>query len=456
MDTRPRPRICEIARPTSLEQLLTLEETTDVTLVGADGKNPLRAHKAVLASVSDFFMRMFFGEARKNWEENGKGVVRLEEFSSDAVRMIVDIVYMGRVEIPPEQGYQSLLELFSAADFFNMPVLQEVCHYFLRHHGKQIVQNELQDLSLPLLRKVLASDALGCEEIAIFKAVEQWIEARKTSLSDDDIKEVLGMVRYGLIPAKELVSVVGVSKWKDEALVFSALNLWIEPDITKINVPQHLARANTFPLLPFTAGAFCIGVEDGAYSYQVNPLKLHQCTLEVPREWHPHVGVLLAVDNLEMPITVSSQLHSLSFSFCDFPETDEQAITFSPGKHLTNGLTSTSILSLGSPSNLSSGLTAHAQPRVVNNDLFPHPVGLPISPVGLPIQPSALQSLSASSGGAASKFVISKHKDVTEIAQDPPGGNIIKHEICSATKYILIGVKVDGHATLKHVPSSDH
>ena len=103
--------VCEITRPTSLERLLTLEETTDVTLVGADGKNPLRAHKAVLASASEFFMGMFFGEARESWEENAAGVVTLEGFSSEAVRRIVDIVYIGRLEVSPSQGYKTLLEL---------------------------------------------------------------------------------------------------------------------------------------------------------------------------------------------------------------------------------------------------------------------------------------------------------------------------------------------------------
>ena len=83
---------CETTLPTSLKRLLTLEETTDITLVGADAKNPVRAHKAVLASASEFFMRMFFGECSKGWEENAEGVVKLEEFSSDAIRMIVDIV----------------------------------------------------------------------------------------------------------------------------------------------------------------------------------------------------------------------------------------------------------------------------------------------------------------------------------------------------------------------------
>ena len=58
-------RFCEITLPTSLKRLLTLEETTDITLVGADGKNPVRAHKAVLASASEFFMRMFFGESNE-------------------------------------------------------------------------------------------------------------------------------------------------------------------------------------------------------------------------------------------------------------------------------------------------------------------------------------------------------------------------------------------------------
>ena len=422
------PRVWECPRPTCLARMLTLEETTDVSLVGVDGKNPLRGHKVVLASVSDFFMRLFFGEGRESWEENAKGVVSFKEFSSEAVRLIVDIVYIRRVEIAPDQSHQPLLELLGASDFLNIPELKECCHYFLGRHGKQIVQNELQDLSLPLLRKTLASDALGCEEIVIFKAVEQWIEARKASLGEDDIKEILGMVRYGLIPAKELVSVVGVSKWKDEALLFSALDNWIEPDVAKLKVPQHLARANTFPLLPFAAGALCVAVEEGAYLYQIEPLSQHR----LPREGHPYAGVLLAVDNLEVPITLSSQLHRLSFSFSVFPEINEQAVAFSPDKYLTLVHTST-----GSGPLHGSLLGARHQSLGLGAPTV-HQPGL----------------LSASYGGNDRKFVISKRKDVIEMAQDPLVGNIIKHPVCSNTKHVLFGVKVNEPASLKLVSSS--
>ena len=332
---------CETSLPTSLKRLLTLEETTDITLVGADGKNPVRAHKAVLASASEFFMRMFFGEFSKGWDENAEGVVKLEEFSSDAIRMIVDIVYTGRAEV----SYQTSLELFSAADFFNIPQLEKAYDYFLRRYGRDIVQNEFQSFSAPLLRKVVASDALGCEEIAIFKAVEQWIEAHKTSLSEDDIKEIVGMVRYGLIPANELVSVVGLSKWKDEALLFAALSNWIEPDVGKIKVPQHLARANTFPLVPFKPGTYSSKVNDGVCTYHIDHPLPKQSTsrrysFSARNAGHatdPNVGVLLAVDNLEVPVTISvsscqGQTPSLSFSV--LPANDEQAIVFSRARCL--------------------------------------------------------------------------------------------------------------------------
>ena len=431
--------VYEITRPTSLERLLTLEQTTDIALVGADGKNPVKAHKAVLASASEFFMRMFFGEAREGWKENAKGVVRLEEFSSDVVRWIVDIVYTGRVEVSPSHGYKTSLELLRASDFFHIPQLEEACDYFLRRYGRDIVQKEFESFSAPLLCKILASDALGCEEIAIFKAVEQWIEAHKTSLREDDIKEILGMVRYGLIPAKELISVVGPSRWKDEALFLAALDNWVEPNVCKIKVPQHLARANTFPLLPFTPGECSITVnDDGVYSYHVRPSPQPQHTQNVqfvsPEQ--PNIGVLLAVDNLEAPIKASSKGQSLSFSFSVLPA-NEQAIVFS---------------------------RTYCQPQTHDHTAAFPTTGL-FQPVSV-LHTQPLGQLQGLGGGlfargsystiqeSPNELCISKTGDAVMIAESGSERRTMKFDISSTAKHVLIGMQVNGSATLKQVPNS--
>ena len=426
-------RFCEITLPTSLKRLLTLEETTDITLVGADGKNPVRAHKAVLASASDFFMRMFFGESSEGWEENAEGVVKFEEFSSDAIRMIVDFVYTGRAEVSPSHCKTSL-ELFSAADFFNIPQLEEACDYFLRRYGRDIVQKEFQSFSAPLLRKVLASDALGCEEIAIFKAVEQWIEAHKTSLNEDDIKEIVGMVRYGLIPANELVSVVGLSKWKDEALLFAALDNWIEPDVGKIKVPQHLARANTFPLVPFKGSIYSSKVNDGVCTYHIDYSLPKQSTSRLGSDlvWtptDPNVGVLLAVDNLEVPITISvssCQGQTPSLSFSALPEKDEQPIVFSRAKTLGGlggGLSSGGLGGGLSSGGLGGGLSSGGLAGMQEND---------------------------------SEMCISKDGDAVVIVVTKLGsrGWRTRYGTSSTAKHILIGMEVNESAKLKLVPRS--
>ena len=408
--------------------MLTLEETTDITLVGADGKNPVRAHKAVLASASEFFLCMFFGECSEGWEENAERVVKLEEFSSDAIRMILDIVYTGRAEV----SYKISLELFSAADFFNIPQLEEAYAYFLRRYGRDIVQMEFQSFSAPLLRKVLASDALGCEEIAIFKAVEQWIKAHKASLSEDDIREIVGMVRYGLIPANELVSVVGLSKWKDEALVFAAIGNWIEPDVRKIKVPQHLARANTLPLVPFKPGTYSSKVNDGVYTYHIDPLPKQSIRNPMLggalNATDPNVGVLLAVDNLEVPITISVSSclgESPSLSFSAFPPNDEQDIVFSPARCLpqTHGH---HLGGLGGGlvhEGLGGGLGRGGQTWML---------------------------------GSTSEMCISKDGDAVVITVTKLGSREgpTRYGMSSTAKHVLIGMEVNASATLKLVPRS--
>ena len=430
--------VYEITRPTSLERLLTLEETMDIALVGADGKNSVKAHKAVLASASEFFMRMFFGEARESWKENAKGVVRLEEFSSDVVRWIVNIVYTGRVEASPSHGYKTSLELLRASDFFNIPQLEEACDYFLRRYGRDIVEKEFQSFSAALLGKVLASDALGCEEIAIFKAVEQWIEAHRTSLRENDIKEILSMVRYGLIPAKELLTVVGPSRWKDEALFLAALDNWFEPNVCKIKVPQHLARANTFPLLPFTPGDCSITVNDSVYSYHVRPSPQPQPrqNVHLVSTGQPNIGVLLAVDNLEVPIKASSHGPSLSFSLSVLP-TNEQAVVFSrayciPQTHDHTAAFPT--LGLSQPLSI----------------LDTQPLGQ-LQGLG-----GGLRALGSSSTiqESPNEFCISKTGDAVVIAESGSGRRTMKFDISSTAKHVLIGMQVNGSATLKQVPNS--
>ena len=297
------------------------------------------------------------------------------------------------------------------------------------------MQKEFQSFSLPLLRKVLASDALGCEEIAIFKAVKQWIEEHKTSLGDDDIKEISGMVRYGLIPAKELLDIVGKSKWKDEALFLAALDNWIEPDVSKIKVPQHLARGSTFPLLPFRPGAFFITVNDGVYLYQIDPP--HRGPLGAG-PGRPSAGVLLAVDNLEVPINLCSEGQRLSFLFSVFPA-NEQAIAFSSGKDLSQDA---KLFEDDDHTN-----TVKRTGMAVPYQLLPR---------GQFRLNQALRSIPGSwMVGSASKFCISKDKDAVVIAEPKSGGGrTIRYEICSTAAYVLIGMKVEGSATLKQVPSS--
>ena len=319
------------------------------------------------------------------------------------------------------------------------------------------MQKEFQRFSAPLLRKVLASDALGCEEVAIFKAVEQWIETHKTSLSEDDIKEIVGMVRYGLIPANELVSVVGLSKWKDEALLFAALGNWIEPDVRKMKVPQHLARANTFPLVSFKPNTYSSKVNDGVCTYHIDYSLPKQSTFMlgdsafIARDLDPNVGVLLAVDNLEVPITISvssCQGQTPSLSFSALPANDGQAIVFSHARclpqthgHQVSELKPTPIQSLSS------------------NEM---PLGQGRTGLGGGLLSAGGLGVGLSFGGqtgmqeSASEMCISKDGDVVVITETKLGSREgpTRYGMSSTAKHILIGMEVNASAKLKLVPRS--
>ena len=96
--------------------------------IEVEGKS-FRCHKVVLASVSDYFKALF----RSGMKEVMDGKVKLEDVSSGALKVLIDILYPRDHQHDPFQtsSDEEMVELFNLASRFQMPFLKQTyTNYF--------------------------------------------------------------------------------------------------------------------------------------------------------------------------------------------------------------------------------------------------------------------------------------------------------------------------------------
>jgi len=123
-----------------------------------DGKE-FKAHRRVLAEASPFFKKLL----NSDMKESNEGVVRLEMLAELAMRVILEFIYTGSVEILAEENYAQ--ELIAMADYLDLLKLKIVPEKVLFKNLKSILLKDIdvksssptqQDSSLqisPLWRK---------------------------------------------------------------------------------------------------------------------------------------------------------------------------------------------------------------------------------------------------------------------------------------------------------------
>ena len=136
----------------------TNDDPFDLTLVIQDGKE-FKAHRRVLAEASPFFKKLL----NSDMKESNEGVVRLEMLAELAMRVILEFIYTGSVEILAEENYAQ--ELIAMADYLDLLKLKIVPEKVLFKNLKSILLKDIdvksssptqQDSSLqisPLWRK---------------------------------------------------------------------------------------------------------------------------------------------------------------------------------------------------------------------------------------------------------------------------------------------------------------
>uniref|UniRef100_A0A914H7K9 B30.2/SPRY domain-containing protein n=1 Tax=Globodera rostochiensis TaxID=31243 RepID=A0A914H7K9_GLORO len=188
--------------------------SADVHFLVGDEKEPLPAHKAILAETSDVFERMFrFDEANaKAAAAAGTEIkpVEVPDVEVDAFKAMLAFIYAD--DLSGLNGDTAISVLY-AADKYNLPELVNSCLNFIWKLNVFFAFDEARFFGKKkLLCEILDRDKLIInEEIAIWNAALRWADEKcrqnKKKPSAENRREMLGTalfkIRFPLIPQKD-------------------------------------------------------------------------------------------------------------------------------------------------------------------------------------------------------------------------------------------------------------
>ncbi|XP_050427019.1 BTB/POZ domain-containing protein 9-like [Adelges cooleyi] len=206
---------------------------SDVVLVV--GEERLPAHRIILASHSEYFMRFFSGD----YEEARKSEVNLSDASITSYKLLFTYIYTGQINLGDLEG-EEVFELLRISDYYGILKLKLPLHdylkstidvenawsffamtrtykyndleveslHFIDNHASQLLQSEdFLTLSPEVLQDIIIRDTFYCNELDIFHAVCRWIKKHQNILDHDTKMKVLSAIRYPLMSIKELTKV---------------------------------------------------------------------------------------------------------------------------------------------------------------------------------------------------------------------------------------------------------
>lgn len=193
------------------------------------GKTHIPAHRAVLSACSDYFASMF----TRDLIESRKSVIDMKDVDEGALRMLVDFVYTGKVNVTPS-NVQTVLP---AADLLQLSGVKEACEVFLaeqlhpsnalgiakfadtyscfelhrrakeyvdEHFASVATSEEFLEQSSPEICNLVQSDNLNVvSEKVVFDAVVSWVNY-DVSVRSHYFSEILSHVRLLLLPIRLL------------------------------------------------------------------------------------------------------------------------------------------------------------------------------------------------------------------------------------------------------------
>ncbi|XP_064622104.1 kelch-like protein 7 [Lineus longissimus] len=197
----------------------------DITLCVNDREFP--THKNILAAISPYFTAMFTTDLSESRQQK----ICLFEVEADALALIINYAYTGRVDITRNNA-QNLL---GAASLFQISTIQEACAKFmesqfdisncigihcfaqihdcgdLRLKSKEYIEKnftevmqgeEFVSLSPEKMEEFLSSNELNVEcEDTVYEALVKWVDNDKEN-RQQFMEKLLPLVRFGLLSPK--------------------------------------------------------------------------------------------------------------------------------------------------------------------------------------------------------------------------------------------------------------
>ncbi|XP_071400953.1 kelch-like protein 5 [Centroberyx affinis] len=205
-----------------MEGYLRTRQLCDVTLVAGDRRIP--AHRLVLSSASDYFAAMFTSDVLEAKQDE----VKMEEVDPDALWVLVQYAYTGRLELK-EDTIESLL---SASCLLQLSSVVQACCAFL--------MKQLHPSNCLGIRSY--ADAQGCNDL----------QRAAHAYTMEHFLEVVGGQEFLLLPMEEMERLLTSDDINvpDEETVVTALLTWVchDNDARQPHLPSLLAHIR-LPLL---------------------------------------------------------------------------------------------------------------------------------------------------------------------------------------------------------------
>lgn len=250
----------------------TAAEVGDVVLQVGDDQldqcRPVHAFRVLLAAQSDVFRAMFFG----GMKEAESSMVHIPNIDFATMSSLVEFCHTGQVEL----NIKVCFPLLAAADQYQVAALKDACaafvqrdlsldnccdmlHYshaykldaleerclcFVEQHAEAVLEQR-NFLQLPVdALIVVLKRSLRAAEIELFKAVARWAGEQKPS--KEDLDRVMHKLRFPLINAKDLVSIVKPTGLVPIELYLEAIEFHATSSSANLDALQFQPRGSLF------------------------------------------------------------------------------------------------------------------------------------------------------------------------------------------------------------------
>ncbi|KAK7097848.1 kelch-like protein 5 isoform X2 [Littorina saxatilis] len=199
-----------------METCASKRQLCDVVLIAANKRVP--AHRLVLSAASDYFAAMFMNNVREATMEE----VELKDVDAEALELLVQYMYTGRIELK-EETVECLL---STACLLQLSEVVEACCSFL--------MKQLHPSNCIGIRQF--ADAQGCTDL--YKVANNYVM--------EMFVEVMHNAEFLMLPCDEVCKLLASDDLNvpNEETIFEALVKWAKHDLTvrRKYLPRLLAH----------------------------------------------------------------------------------------------------------------------------------------------------------------------------------------------------------------------